>query len=268
MFSYKLKSYFYKNNIFRKLKRKLFNKKPVTGAEPDLNESRHKLINKYVKGKSFLDIGCMWGINGYFTFLAEDLGASSSTGFDIYPMSDEFKNTKEKRKSGAKFVQGDINSSESIKELGQFDLVYCAGLLYHVPDPIFTLSNIRKVCSDKFILGTATIPEVNGMKNMAVYYPYLKESHRSTWNINMGEQTAITNEFQPEQGYANWIWGFSYSCLESMLKTVGFEIIESIDTKFYAYVVCKAVDTKFVVTSGDWTVPEEKENVSKYQFKG
>jgi SAM-dependent methyltransferase len=257
---YKIKLSLYKNSFIKNLYWKIFKSNKSTP------EIRHKLIKKYAPGKTFVDIGCMWGVNGYFTFLSEEYGAKQSVGFDIYEPSEEFKKSMKQRNSNVKFVKGDINSQSSLNELGKFDVVYCTGLLYHVPDPLYTLTRLRQVCGDILILGTAVIPEVNGLENAAVYYPFLSTEQRKLWDLKKGEQIAITSDYDPKQGYGNWIWGFSTSCLVSMLRTTGFDIIEKHEGKFYSYIVCKLSEHEFLPVSGDWIKPSNMETISKYRF--
>lgn len=258
---YKLKAYFSKNRNLSKVYHWIF--KRSAKNEPEI---RNRLISKYSGGKSFIDVGCMWGVHGFFSFLAEELGAKSVVAFDIYDATDEFEKTKKSKNSLVQFVKGDINSKDCINKLGKFEVVYCTGLLYHVPDPLYTLSRLREICSDILILGTAVIPEMSGINNAAVYYPYLSESQRKIWNIHQGSQLGISEPFDPSQGYGNWIWGFSSSCLEAMIKSSGFSILEKHYGKFYSYIVCKLSQAPFLAVSGDWTNPDYSDNVSRYKY--
>lgn len=258
---YKLKLLFFKNKTLKNIYSYIFRKK-----NKEERDFREVLIARHVINKTFIDVGSMWGVNGYFAFLAEKLGARSAIAFDIYPATEEFENIKKSLNSSVKFVHGDINSKDSINQLGKFDLVYCTGLLYHVPDPLYTLSRLREICNDVLIIGTAVIPEVNGIDNAAVFYPYLDRTQRSIWDLKQGGQIGITEPFNPSQGYGNWIWGFSNSCLISMLKVSGFEIVEKCLGRFYSYVVCKLSKENFISVSGDWTEPEYLDSVSKYKF--
>jgi len=261
---YKLKVRFYKN---RSLKKIYYRLRGMLRYKPELpNDIRRELISRYAKNKSFADIGCMWGVNGYFAFLAEELGAKHVTGFDIYPPSEEFKKTKQARNSKVEFVQGDINSASSIAKLGKFDIVYCTGLLYHVPDPLLTLYNLRQICGETLILGTAVIPENQSIKNSAVYYPFLTSSQRKIWDLGTEDsQLGITEPFDPKQGYGNWIWGLTPSCVKSMLRTVGLKVRENYIGKFYSYFVCSLSSEPFLAVSGDWTEPKS-ESYKAYKY--
>ncbi len=253
---YKLKLNIFKNHFLRNTYRKFFRKNEIRSGD-----IRRYYIGKYSMDKTFIDVGCMWGVNGFFTFLAEELGAKESTGFDIYPQSDEFRKMHAEKKSKVKFVQGDINSKKDLDDLGKFDVVYCTGLLYHVPDPIYTLNRLRQISNDLLIIGTAIIPEINGIQNCAVYYPLLDEKQRKIWDLKQGDQIAINSPYDYKQGYGNWLWGFSESCLESMIKTSGFDIIEKSVGKFYSYIVCRISKEEFMHVSGDWVVPEYRKNI-------
>src|SRR4029450_3342109 len=80
------------------------------------------------------------------------------------------------------------------------------------------------ICRDTLILRTSTIPEVRGLPNAAVYFPMLDAKARELWNLkSLGllHQAGISNEFQPAEGYGNWFWGLTPSCLTSLLETAG-----------------------------------------------
>lgn len=211
------------------------------------------LVKKYTKGKTFADIGCMWGVNGFYSFLAEENGATKVTAVDVYPESQEFLTEKTKRNSKIQFVNGDINIPETTKKIGLHDTVFCSGVLYHTPDPIHMLMQLRGIVKETLILNTASIPEVPGIKNVSVFYPYLPKEQRKIWDKKVGPQKSITGPYEPEEGYANWFWGMTPSCIESMLQCSGFEITEKIIFPFHSTFVCRAVSTKFIPESGAWT---------------
>lgn len=216
------------------------------------------LVRKYAKGKSFADIGALWGVHGANTFAAEEAGAARSVAVDVYPETKEFTTEKARRNSKVEFIMGDINSSETTKKIGQCDLVLCAGVLYHTPDPSHMLMRLRSITKDTLILNTASIPEVKGLQNAAVFYPFLNDSQRNIWNRGIGMQRAITGPYEPQEGYANWFWGMTPSCLESLLRCAGFEVVERYVFNFRCVFVCRAVPVKFVPESGEWTTPKDE----------
>jgi hypothetical protein len=250
---YKLSVKARKNPLVRRVVRKA-NK--IVGKRADIGNE--ELVQKYAKGKSFADIGCMWGVNGLFSFIAEETGATSVTAVDVYEESPEFLEEKKRRDSKIRFVRGDINSQSTADEIGQAEVVLCSGVLYHTPDPIHMLTRLRAICKEILILNTCSIPEVPGLKNAAVFYPYLDAEQRAVWNQGLGLQMAISGPYEPENGYGNWFWGMTPSSIESMLKVAGFEVTESFVFPFKCVFVCNAVETKFVASSGEWITPQDE----------
>src|SRR4051812_46189934 len=98
------------------LKRAIRKTKKVLGKQDRVDDKN--LIRKYVKGKTFADIGCMWGVHGAYSFLAEESGATRVKAVDVYPESDEFLEEKKRRGSKLEFVRGDINLRETTDRIG------------------------------------------------------------------------------------------------------------------------------------------------------
>lgn len=214
-------------------------------------------IRRHAPGKSFADIGCMWGVNGEYAFLAEAAGASSVKAVDVFGPTPEFLEKKRTRASRVEFILGDIVQTDTISRVGIVDVVFCAGVLYHHPSPFNLLSALRRICRETLILRSSTIPEVRGLPNAAVYYPMLNENGRQLWSLRslgVQHQSGISNEFQPHEGYGNWFWGLSPSCLMSLLQTAGFRIDFRASEAFAQTVVCTAVDPPFA-----HRLPDERE---------
>lgn len=235
-----------------KLKRLISSRKDVDNAT---------LVKKYAAGKSFADIGAMWGVNGLYAFMAEEQGATRVVAVDVYPESREFLAEKEKRRSSVQFVRGDINLLETTEKIGVCDVVLCAGVLYHTPDPVHLLTRLRAICGETLILNTASIPEIPGIRNAAVFYPFLDAKQRKIWNQRIGSQKGITGPYEPESGYANWMWGMTPSAVESLLKCAGFEPQERYISPFRSVFVCKTIPMQFVAESGEWTTPKSGDSL-------
>ena len=201
-------------------------------------------IRRHAPGRSFADVGCMWGVNGEYAFLAEEAGAVRVVAVDVFGPTPEFEEKRTARGSDVKFVLGDITSPSTIAAVGEVDVVFCAGVLYHHPSPYDLLVALRRICRETLILRTSTIPEVRGLPNAAVFFPMLDARGRELWNLkSLGvlHQAGISGEFDPGQGYGNWFWGLTPSCLESLLKTAGFRVETRATEAFAQTVVCTAV---------------------------
>lgn len=207
-----------------------------------------EFIRNYTKGKSFVDIGCMWGVNGEYAFVAEEAGAKVVKGVDVFGPTPEFEEKKKSRASSVEFVLGDICQPATILAIGQMDVVFCAGVLYHHPSPYNLLVALRLICRETLILRTSTIPEVNGLPNFAVYFPMLDARGRQLWNLSrlgLQYQVGISDAFDPQQGYGNWFWGLTPSCLVALVQTAGFAVEWQFEEAFSQTLICKVVDTPF-----------------------
>lgn len=148
MILYRLKIIIYKQHLVQGLVGII---KKFFGNQSSQDIHAVKLIKKYVRKKTFIDIGCMWGINGDFCFHAEECGAKRIMGLDVYPECEEFISKKRERNSKVEFLQGDINSQDTIDKIGLYDVVFCSGVLYHSPAPEYLLSRLRLICGETLI---------------------------------------------------------------------------------------------------------------------
>ncbi len=225
----------------------------------DIGEYQHlpDYVRKYSPGKSFADIGCMWGVNGEYAFIAEEAGATSVKCIDVFGPTPEFEEKKKTRNSKVEFILGDISLSETLKRIGEVDVVLCAGVLYHHPSPFDVLVSLRRICSETLILRTFTIPENKGLANTAVFFPKLKPGDRNLWNLRslgVGWQEGITEEFNRNKGYSNWFWGLTPSCVVSLLETVGFHVEHRATEPFAQNIICSVKSKPF-----EHRLPSEEE---------
>jgi hypothetical protein len=201
-------------------------------------------IRTHAPGRSFVDVGCMWGVDGEYAFIAEEAGATVVKGVDVFGPTPEFEAKKQARNSAVEFILGDATHPETIARVGVVDVVFCSGVLYHHPSPFDLLVALRRMCHQTLILRTATIPENNELSNAAVYYPMLGPEDRQLWNmesIGWGRQVGITDGFEPDQGYGNWFWGLTPSCVDSLLETAGFHVGHRVRAPFVQTFVCTPV---------------------------
>jgi hypothetical protein len=237
-------------------------KKPYVGDYGRLPE----FIRNYAPGNSFVDIGCMWGVNGEYAFIAEEAGATEVIAVDVFGPTPEFEEKKIVRNSSVKFILGDASHPDTIEQIGVKDVVFCAGVLYHHPSPFDLLVALRRICNKTLILRTSTIPEIEGLPNAAVYFPMLKPEDRQLWNLSsLGVviQAGIADDFDPKKGYGNWFWGHTPSCLMSLLKTAGFQAEWRFNEAFAQTVICTTVDLPFIHRlPGEKTAKELAEKIS------
>lgn len=194
-------------------------------------DERERLIRRLAPGRSFIDAGGMFGVHGRAAFLAEKAGASEVVLYDAMDPSDEFRRRREREGSSVRYVQGDLHDPRSVADLGTFDVVWCAGVIYHSPNPFLLLEHLRRLATGELVLGTHLIPELPGW-GACLSYPGLPERQRRAiaWahGNEASELVGVGAPFTEElaMGYVNFWWGFSLSASRSMLAAARFEAVE------------------------------------------
>ncbi len=115
---------------------------------------RFELMNlRNLTGKSVLDIGCN---SGQICFMAKKLGAFKVVGIDINKMR------LAQAKTIAEILNVDIDFKEigiaEVKELGQFDVVFCIAVITEVPDLISSLLTLKLITNEILFLELALSP--------------------------------------------------------------------------------------------------------------
>lgn len=98
-----------------------------------------------------VDAGC--GVGFFSQTLAE-------CGLEVCGFDARAGNVEEARKRypGIPFERGDIEE-RTIARLGQFDLVLCFGLLYHLENPLQAIRNLRAITGKCLLLESMCLPE-------------------------------------------------------------------------------------------------------------
>ena len=186
---------------------------------------REELIARHARGRTFLDVGCMWSVDGALCFAAEEAGATAVTGVDVMGRTPRFEAERDRRGSAVRFVQGDLHDPALVAAVGPHDVVWCSGVIYHAPHPMLTLERLRRLTTHTLLLATETIPEVRGRPRAAVFAP------------EPGSHPAQTEPFDPAAGYGNWWWGLTPSAVLAMVEAAGFEVHEQLRTEWHLTVV-------------------------------
>jgi len=166
-----------------------------------------------LSGKRILDIGTR---DGYFAFEAEKRGAeviavdycpSDQMGFDV---------ARSLLNSSVEFHQENIYNLANL-DLGKFDLVFCLGLVYHVPDPYLAFEIVRGLTKTG---GTAYI-ESNCL-DAGILTTDRKEikipQEFSSYPLAMFTRLNVTN-----------YWCMNRKCLENIANDVNYKI-ERVET--------------------------------------
>jgi hypothetical protein len=188
---------------------------------------REELIARHVTGRSFVDVGCMWTIDGALCFAAEDAGAASVTGVDVMARSERFDAELRRRRSKVRFVQGDLHDEETVARIGRHDVVWCSGVLYHAPHPLLTLERLRELTGQTLLLATEIVADTPGRAGTCIIAPGPEEHPNAEAPAG------------PGAGYGPWYWGISPSALRTMLTLSGFAVVQEFRTPFHMTVVAR-----------------------------
>lgn len=104
-----------------------------------------------MSGKSVVDLGCL---EGGFTLAFAAYGASQSLGIEAREISVQRCELARTMLGldNAEFVIADIKDELLVR--GTFDVVFAAGILYHVADPAALLESMRRACSGFVLIDT------------------------------------------------------------------------------------------------------------------
>jgi len=211
---------------------------------------RERWIAEAAAGKSFAEVGGLWGTVNEQVTVAARAGATSTTMIDVAPEDQQeggnlWERFRERAESlgvlDTNFVRGNIDDRETVERVGPYDVVSCSGVLYHCPDPLRTLRNLRAITNETLILGTASMPEtvttvageVAVEPGSALLVPALTHSQRAilgSWLFELGEVQALGVNYPLEGGwdlgdYSAWWWFFTRDYVAALLELVGFEVL-------------------------------------------
>ena len=211
----------------------------------------NRWIESRVRGRSFVDVGGLGGnaINEMVT-VALDAGAASATMIDIIPADHMFWQTFRAKCAAKGYVDvpclvRDVLAPD-FGSVGQFDIVYNSGILYHVPDPIALLLQLRKIVRHTLIVTSCYVPErisnragtVEIPDGQSLFIPTLAGRTRDVVAAHLEElQVPVAGLCAPAErfllgdqvNYGPWWWLFTPSALRGMIDLCGFRIVDEGD---------------------------------------
>lgn len=204
---------------------------------------RDTYLGRVVKGKTFADVGGLWGVVNEKVSVAHRLGAKSLTMVDVQLLDNQLwhsfhERMRELKIGGYRTVSGDICKLSVDEVGGPFDVVHCSGVLYHLPDPLRMLENLRKITRSHLVLTSAITREK--IKNRAgryrvppsgaIFVPALSERERAVlkayWAPKGVAADGITEPatFSLED-FGPWWWLPTSTALVAMCQSAGFKLV-------------------------------------------
>ncbi|MBO0729442.1 MAG: hypothetical protein J2P57_09300 [Acidimicrobiaceae bacterium] len=161
-----------------------------------------KLIREHAAGRTYVDIGGLWGTKGETITVAIESGASHATMADIQPLGNRWwkafeEHCEAKGISGYSEKQVDICAPGAPAELGTYDFVHCAGVMYHVADLFAFIGNLRSVTNEYLMISSAVMPDtMTNAKGTLVFGP----DHSYLTPVLSEENRAIVVEYLQSNG--------------------------------------------------------------------
>jgi tRNA (mo5U34)-methyltransferase len=187
-------------------------------------------IPQDLTGKSVLDIGCN---GGFYSIEMKKRGASRVLGIDF---DDAYL---AQARFAAQTTGHDIEFRKlSVYDLGalgeRFDVVLFMGVLYHLRHPLLALDLIHEhVAGDMLVFQSMQ----RGSKDVISV-----EENYTFWQTEHFDDPSYPKMHFIEHRYAddptNW-WAPNSACVEAMLRSAGFEIVQHPETEVY---ICRRVD--------------------------
>jgi hypothetical protein len=209
---------------------------------------REQWVSTAAAGRSFAEVGGLWGTTNEQITVAARAGATATTMIDVAPAEDGTEDLwtlfRERAASlgvtDTTCVQGSIDDPQTVQRVGSFDVVSCSGVLYHCPDPLHTLRNLRAITRETLILGTASMPEtvsssvgtVSVEAGSALLVPAMTESQRAVlgeWLREVGAVQALGVNYPMQtdwalEDYGAWWWFFTRDYVAALLRIAGFTV--------------------------------------------
>ncbi len=177
-----------------------------------------------LSGKSVLDIGCN---AGFYAIEMKRRGAERVLGIDTEPMY------LAQGRFAAEVLGMEIEFRElSVYDLPQlrerFDLVIFMGVLYHLRHPLLALDLIREHVARDLLLFQSMQRGNQELGQVAPDYDF--------WESEVFDQPQFPRMYFIEQRYAhdptNW-WIPNRACVEAMLRSAGFRILQHPEEEVY-----------------------------------
>ena len=208
-----------------------------------MSDPRDAFIARVVRGKSFADVGGLWGTVNEKVSVAHAAGAASLAMVDISERGDRWTDFEARRRQlgvpDVRTVQGDIQELVETTPDLVFDVVHCSGVLYHLPEPLRLLRALRKAAREHVVFTSAvtatTIENAAGTLRIpdsaALFVPALsgteREILRAHWEPVLGDGAHGITKDVPRwriEDFGPWWWLPTPAALKAMCEAAGFRV--------------------------------------------
>ena len=214
--------------------------------ETHIVDPRDRFIHEVARGRSFVDVGGLWGTVGERVSVAHAAGARELALIDVTrPEGELWARFDERRRAlgvpAVRTVSGDLMQLVPADPTLRFEVVHCSGILYHVPDPFRLLTALRTLTTGHLILSSSITEtdivneagELHLPEGSSLFLPALSRQERAVlaahWRPAVADNalgltrdvaTWRLNDFGP------WWWLPTTSALTRMCEIAGFDVLE------------------------------------------
>lgn len=194
-----------------------------------MDDPRDALIRLVVRGRTFVDVGGLWGLYGEKVSVAHLAGAKQVFMADATPARDPLWDGFQERMHERRiFNAGMFDKPLDLLVGYRWDVVHCSGVLYHLPDPIAGLRQLHAITGQYCILGTVIAPDEIGTVFVPSLLPTTADIVKA-WIRPVTASGAIgihtVRPWTPGD-YDPWWWIPSERDLAAWVEAVGFKIQE------------------------------------------
>ena len=214
--------------------------------ELEAKDIRDRYIARVAKGKTFAEVGGLWGTVNEKVSVASKYGAVSLTIIDAMPAFLHWWQDFHDRMTSLNIanyhcINQDITQIQ-LADIGEpYDVVHCAGVLYHHPHPLQILVALRQITREHLIFTSAITQEVIENEfgryeipaSGVMFIPALDDAERAIltayWRpyINNNQLIGITEKAVFDMNdFAPCWWLPTATALESMCKVAGFKVLD------------------------------------------
>ena len=209
-------------------------------------DPRDEYLQRVVGGRSFLEVGGLWGTVNEKVSVAHRAGAGELAMLDVTPQENELWRLFHERlrelgiQAPVACSTGDISQYAGRRH----DVVHCSGVLYHHPNPLTLLTGLARACGEHLVLTSAITPQriqnARGTWEIptsgVLFVPALEEEERAIlaehWRLAGAEAHGITHDARfhvDEQNAADmgpWWWLPTAGAMQAMAEAAGFQALD------------------------------------------
>lgn len=205
--------------------------------------TQDQAIAKVVSGKTFVDIGALWGTANEKASVAWAHGATGVSVIDILPLNDPLWKAFDEHLAGLGSPAAahiSRNLDDVTDDDPKYDVVHTSGVIYHCPSPMHTLGQLKKITREHLIITSMVIPAtissptgtLSLLSGQSWFVPTLDGTSRQiaaeylnstgvvgAWGIDLPVSPWDATDYGP------WWWLFTPQSFRQLVETAGFEVV-------------------------------------------